>query len=497
MRRLLFAIALSLAACSSNPSSDVVTQASATAAPPPTATAEASVAPTAEPTPPEPPKPAAEKPFSLVAEIGDTDHASIIGDTIGTIGVEYDGMGGAVPSQMVDAFELVGTKFVRLNAKTIRVKDGYVSGLSKQGSTIYLDVAKQYGRGYGGYYIPVKGNERRPEVADFQGQGWALFNAHVPPPCHEKSKNGVEPMNGMGEFADFGGATFIVGGSCTKKDEDLLQIVIPGQPSKHQAVGKRPRLLTSKTRLYLVDAGKVSEWMKDKFGPPFDLPEASDASALVDAPDGSAILTMTDSNRKSGDRVRQYVRRDVGWRPLELPDGSRSFSLYSGDNSLWAFSDKAIHRYVAPGSPKPEVADVSTLTKAAMTPHVGEKPFLRKTPGEQCQTNLVVLYGFTKVTPEDYDFPLTRDALKGHEEFSLATFFVTEERGQKYFVAYVPQYDFGRYLAWHIEKNVKGSKPQVVCAEPKVLRILDIDLTTGKLISNEVVKADSKIPWRN
>jgi hypothetical protein len=37
----------------------------------------------------------------------------------------------------------------------------------------------------------------------------------------------------------------------------------------------------------------------------------------------------------------------------------------------------------------------------------------RALPGSPaCGSNVVVLYGFTKVTPDDYDFPLTRKALK-------------------------------------------------------------------------------------
>jgi hypothetical protein len=47
-----------------------------------------------------------------------------------------------------------------------------------------------------------------------------------------------------------------------------------------------------------------------------------------------------------------------------------------------------------------------------------------------CKTNVVVLYGFTKVTPDDYDFPLTRKALKGQKSFSDVTFAVTREAGR-------------------------------------------------------------------
>lgn len=102
-------------------------------------------------------------------------------------------------------------------------------------------------------------------------------------------------------------------------------------------------------------------------------------------------------------------------------------------------------------------------------------------PGPLCPNNLVVLYGFTKITPDDYDFPATRKALKGHLELRGSRFVVARDGGEKFFSAIVPDVLVGRKLVALIEREVVGSKPQLVCAEPEVLRELRIDLGTGEL----------------
>jgi hypothetical protein len=60
-------------------------------------------------------------------------------------------------------------------------------------------------------------------------------------------------------------------------------------------------------------------------------------------------------------------------------------------------------------------------------------------------------------------------------------FAVTREAGQKYFVALTSDFKKARALAEVIKKGVEGSSPQVVCAEPEVIRELFIDLATGEV----------------
>lgn len=116
---------------------------------------------------------------------------------------------------------------------------------------------------------------------------------------------------------------------------------------------------------------------------------------------------------------------------------------------------------------KPPSQEASALVKAA-------------TPS--CKDVFVVLYKLAKTAPADFDFPLTREALKGRTEFSKATFAETIDGGRRYFVAFTPSYTMGSKLVKLIKDKVKGSAPQLMCGKPKVSRSLRLDLKTGNVI---------------
>jgi hypothetical protein len=113
-----------------------------------------------------------------------------------------------------------------------------------------------------------------------------------------------------------------------------------------------------------------------------------------------------------------------------------------------------------------------------------EHAFGRVTPATAaCKELFVVLYKLAKVAPPDYDFPLTRQALKGHTEFSDVSFAETEDGGRRYFVAFVPDFKKGRALVELVEDEVKGATPQLLCGKPpKQNRSVRIDLRTGELV---------------
>jgi hypothetical protein len=46
----------------------------------------------------------------------------------------------------------------------------------------------------------------------------------------------------------------------------------------------------------------------------------------------------------------------------------------------------------------------------------------------------------------------------------------------------MPSFELGQRLVKLIEKEVKGSKPQLLCAEPEVQREVKINLSTGEII---------------
>jgi hypothetical protein len=114
---------------------------------------------------------------------------------------------------------------------------------------------------------------------------------------------------------------------------------------------------------------------------------------------------------------------------------------------------------------------------------------------EWCQNRgqpiFVMLYAATKSTPKDYDYPLTRAALKGHAEFQDVVFAETEELGRHYFGAFLEDLALARKLVVLVEKGVKGSKPVALCRDPKKVRVLGIDLKTGNVISNKPTQADA------
>jgi hypothetical protein len=140
----------------------------------------------------------------------------------------------------------------------------------------------------------------------------------------------------------------------------------------------------------------------------------------------------------------------------------------------------------------PDPAEGSPATTAA-APGVGaqraqgakEPPaFGRVTPGSPtCKELFVVLYKLARTAPPDYDFPLTRAALKGHTELQDLSFAETEDGGRRYFVAFAPSFDKASKLVQVVRDGVKGSTPQVLCGKPpQVNRALRIDLRTGAVL---------------
>ncbi len=178
----------------------------------------------------------------------------------------------------------------------------------------------------------------------------------------------------------------------------------------------------------------------------------------------------------------QLVRFDgKAWARVPLPHPPAGLAATS-DGTVWVSSAKTLLRSRRAPDEKSKVAVTAAgATTGAILPQKGVRKVPRQ-PGPLCPQNLVVLYGFTKVTPDDYDFPLTRKALKGQTQFDKARFVVAKDGGQKFFTAVVPDVAMGRKLVARIEKEVQGSKPQLVCAEPEIVREIKLDLKTGDVV---------------
>lgn len=186
-----------------------------------------------------------------------------------------------------------------------------------------------------------------------------------------------------------------------------------------------------------------------------------------------------------------------GFRVIPLPEldpkeeGTPIDIVFRGDETLVAA--RAGGQVTVLSTKKPaKVLDLDAPEEAGggAPPHARPAPradvhaFARITPGTpSCKELFVVLYKLAKVAPPDYDFPLTRAALKGHTELSNVKFAETEEAGRRYFVAFVPSFAVGQKLVKTVQEGVKGSTPQLLCGKPaRTNRDIRIDLRTGEIV---------------
>jgi hypothetical protein len=100
---------------------------------------------------------------------------------------------------------------------------------------------------------------------------------------------------------------------------------------------------------------------------------------------------------------------------------------------------------------------------------------------EGCATPVALLARLSKSAPKNYDFPQTRSALKGHTELEGTQFIEIDLARQRFLAAKVKSLDAGHALVDLVASGVKGTRPELVCTEPKVTRTLTIDLATGTL----------------
>jgi hypothetical protein len=211
-------------------------------------------------------------------------------------------------------------------------------------------------------------------------------------------------------------------------------------------------------------------------------------SGAAAGPSGT-IYAITDEKRRNVPGKQSEVELPAelhrfdgtAWRKVALPAAPSSIAT-DRDGTVWVSAGGTLYRTPKKAGEKSAVA--ATKASAPAGNAAPSRKFFNtpRPAGPFCPSNLVVLYGFTKVTPDDYDFPLTRKALKGRTEYESARFVVAKDGGQKFFSAIVPDAKSGRKLVELIEKEVKGSKPQLLCAEPEIVRELKIDLKTGDVV---------------
>ncbi|WP_437985396.1 hypothetical protein [Sorangium sp. So ce117] len=241
-----------------------------------------------------------------------------------------------------------------------------------------------------------------------------------------------------------------------QKADDVRTLILPG-PGDGEA--------------WIVDGGvlRYQGGEAKKIDPPAKGARVLTASA---APDGT-LWALTDG--------ALFARKGDAWEQAPLPDGVKARDVAVGsDGAVWVAAGGAILKHGGAGEAAGAAPGSIQLQKGP-PPKPKENRTLPRPGGPKCPQNLVVLYTFSKTAPDDYDFPLTRKALKGRTEFSPARFVVTRDMGQRFFAAFVPTWDLAKKLEERIKADVQGSTPQIVCATPEVVRELKLDLKTGEV----------------
>lgn len=196
---------------------------------------------------------------------------------------------------------------------------------------------------------------------------------------------------------------------------------------------------------------------------PKPMPSEERIASLAASPDGSLVAA-------AGGSVWRRPRGGA-WTAVALPEGASVNYVVAGSASdLWAVDQQRTSLKVYGAKPPrwPFVIGAPT----------GEAPkAVPATAG--CDSPFVLMYTVNPSTAgTDYDFPLTRAALKGHTELAGTAVVLTEHWQLG---AYVPSIEMGEKVAGLIRDNVKGQKPQVICAKPRVRVEVPINLETGEL----------------
>ena len=211
----------------------------------------------------------------------------------------------------------------------------------------------------------------------------------------------------------------------------------------------------------------------------------------LDTTGDRTLIVMTDRGElymgSSLDALRSVPLPSVLQTDDTVPFVSSVWSPAAGN--VWAIVEK--RKRMQDGMPDPNTGGDGFLvhTRPATKPLPSVEEFEQKErafrlpgpPVEWCQTPFVLLYTLGKKAPPDYDYPSTRDALRGHREFAVegVEFIEFERMERRYFGARIPDFDLGKKLAKLVKDKVPGATPELVCHDPPAKRTLTVDLTAA------------------
>lgn len=191
---------------------------------------------------------------------------------------------------------------------------------------------------------------------------------------------------------------------------------------------------------------------------------------------------------QEGDLQRR--NRDGSWSIIAIPssDGAPRRHVVTGltarGNHVWVAASDPTHRNEAvlawTGEPPEALSRIHAEGDGWAPMQIATRDLDRpKIAAEGCKSVFALFYGITKYAGPDYDFPKTREALKGKPKFATARFVKTDVGGQQFFGAFAKDLKQGKELIDLVAKDVEGSAPQLLCHEPKVIAELGIDFATG------------------
>ena len=234
--------------------------------------------------------------------------------------------------------------------------------------------------------------------------------------------------------------------------------------------GERVLYLASENQITKIDGDKIERL-------PLPPQTAKKYNANIDVTDDGTLWYARD-----GDAL---FRRKTGgdWEQVAVPGAKPDVhDIVARGNRVWiAAKSSSDGVVVAWNGPKPaQVAKINLPDVGFSDFQIATTNLERPKPAAKgCNSVFALFYGITKYAGPGYDFPKTREALKGRTQFSSARFVKTKVRDQEYFGAFAKDLAQGRQLIALIAKNVEGSTPQLLCHKPHVVAELGIDLATG------------------
>lgn len=153
------------------------------------------------------------------------------------------------------------------------------------------------------------------------------------------------------------------------------------------------------------------------------------------------------------------------WRPVTLPSGHadlRAIDFLSGRWVVTAGKAGESHELFVEGASGP------ALDIADPPPAVSPMAYVEALGGSTCDAPFAMIHKLSQAAPPDYDYPATRKALKGRPDLAAGRFGEVKGLDDRYLVA---RYDGPRAailledLVRVLEREVKGSKPQLLCAD--------------------------------